>query len=294
MTNLVLFCKSYHGDLLRFQRLWASIQKYNVEKIPFYVSVPASDLDLFKKEVEWSTKIYWVTDEQIVGISPGGSLELYKSLDGRFSQQIIKSEFWRLDIAENYLCLDSDCEFIRGFFEYEFLSDQKTPYTVMHQQKEFRQLVLNKEKNKIFENILRDSRAVKEYFGRKGPDYDFGPSPLIWNRNVWADLYDKFLKPNDMDIWSALTMIPTEIKWYGESLLRFRSIELKPIEPLMRVYHYYWEYKFYIKNKETNEKLAANFMGIVKQSNWEFESGWGVHKKKPASLLLRYLKRLLN
>jgi len=65
VLKLILFCKSYRGDLLRFQRLWGSIQKHNVEKIPFYASVPAEDLSLFRQEISNSQEIHWLTDEEI-------------------------------------------------------------------------------------------------------------------------------------------------------------------------------------------------------------------------------------
>ena len=36
--------------------------------------------------------------------------------------------------------------------------------------------------------------------------------------------------------------VPSELRWYGESLLAFRSIPLAPIEPLFRVYHHDWHF----------------------------------------------------
>ena len=40
MNNLVLYCKSYRKDFLRLKQLLASIETYNVDQIPFYVSTP--------------------------------------------------------------------------------------------------------------------------------------------------------------------------------------------------------------------------------------------------------------
>jgi len=45
MLKIILFCKSYISDLKRFQRFWDSLYIHNVEKIPFYVCVPKSDLE---------------------------------------------------------------------------------------------------------------------------------------------------------------------------------------------------------------------------------------------------------
>ena len=39
-----------------------------------------------------------------------------------FGQQVIKSEFWRLEKAKNYLVLDADCIFIRDFYQSDFIA----------------------------------------------------------------------------------------------------------------------------------------------------------------------------
>ena len=44
MENFVLYTKSYAPDVTVCKRLKDSIDKYNVENIPFYVSVPQSDI----------------------------------------------------------------------------------------------------------------------------------------------------------------------------------------------------------------------------------------------------------
>lgn len=41
METLVLYCKSYKNDVLRARELAESVQKYNTDHLPFYISVPA-------------------------------------------------------------------------------------------------------------------------------------------------------------------------------------------------------------------------------------------------------------
>jgi len=48
MENIILFIKSYRGDLQRCVALAESIEKYNKDNIPFYISVPTDDIELFK------------------------------------------------------------------------------------------------------------------------------------------------------------------------------------------------------------------------------------------------------
>ena len=44
--SIVLYCKSYRRDFLRVKRLLISLQKYNRDKLPFYISTPTADREL--------------------------------------------------------------------------------------------------------------------------------------------------------------------------------------------------------------------------------------------------------
>ena len=47
MNNIILYCKSYAGDVQRVKKLKGSIEKYNKDNIPFYISCPKKDKQLF-------------------------------------------------------------------------------------------------------------------------------------------------------------------------------------------------------------------------------------------------------
>jgi hypothetical protein len=291
MLMLVLFCKSYRGDLLRFQRLWASIQKYNADQIPFYASVPASDLELFRKEIKNASEIHWLTDEEIVEVSPGGSIDRYQGMDGRLSQQIIKAEAWRKIGCKNYVCLDSDCEFTRDFLRSNFISDDAIPYTVMHQHKCFLENSFRLNKPKHHQDFLRESKLLKDHFSRQGPDYEFGPMPCIWSSKVWVDLANKSLLTKKLNLWDAIELIPIEIRWYGEALLEHKSIALLPIESIMKAYLYHWQYK---NTKIKSKDLNNIYIGVVLQSNWQYELNFADSSKSLGSRIIRKLKRWIG
>ena len=110
MEKLVLYCKSYINDFERVKVLAESIKKYNMDNIPFYISVPKNDYKLFSQLAD----VNIVIDEDIY------------TLDNNWeAQQIIKSNFWKLNITENYLCLDSDSYFIKPFYISDFLFNEK-------------------------------------------------------------------------------------------------------------------------------------------------------------------------
>jgi hypothetical protein len=63
MDSIVLYCKSYAPDVNRVQNLLESIIKYNKDNIPFYISVPESDIDLFKRTL--GNDVIIISDESI-------------------------------------------------------------------------------------------------------------------------------------------------------------------------------------------------------------------------------------
>ena len=144
MKDLVLYCKSYRRDFLRLRRLLVSINKYNVDQIPFYISTSADQYQDLILVLDGLDGFEWVSDESIVAANSRVSAGIEKTRSGGLSQQAIKSEFWRLGIAENYVCFDSDCVFIQDFRKSDFLSSDGNPYTVIYQNKEFYQLSINR------------------------------------------------------------------------------------------------------------------------------------------------------
>jgi hypothetical protein len=293
MKNIVLYCKSYQRDVLRAKRLVDSIEKFNSEGLAFYMSVPEEDRQLFLNNIG-SGRCEWISDEEIVSANPQAQVERMYKISGYVSQQIVKSEFWRLGISENYVCLDSDALFIKKFGEKEFISQDGVPYTVCHQSKELLQMAENKKRHKLVEGYVSESDRAKAIYNRVGPNYDFGPPPMIWSSKVWKDLSDKYLAPKGMTLWDAVESFPAEIRWYGEALLKYKSIPLYPIEPLFRFYHYDWQYFTLKKQGETIEKLREQYLGVVLQSNWEYELDYGSHQKSMLSRVARGLRRQLK
>lgn len=258
MEKLVLYCKSYNNDFDYLTNLVSSVKEYNKDNIHFYVSVPKIDVHKFK---------------QIEGITVICDNDIYQSnKPGWIQQQIIKSSFWRLGLAENYICLDSDAYFIRPFSISDFMFDNETPYTVIHEQKELFSWTVSKTEVLGFDpkNSFIEARKkiMGEVFGREGKIYDFGPSPVIWSSKVWKDLDEKYMKPNGLTFENLIEYSHSEFSWYGEALLNFKSISLYPSEPLFKVFHYHPQYLEYKQSGITEEMIAQNYMGIILQSNY--------------------------
>jgi hypothetical protein len=290
MKDIVLYCKSYHRDVKRAKRLAESVRQFNSDNLPFFLSCPSNDLALFK-DIIGSDGVTLLADEEIVAANSSIDKKAFSALPGVISQQIVKSEFWRLGICENYLCLDSDSYFIRDNNKGDFLTPSGIPFTVMNESLELRLFGAIHRHEKIARNIDADCKTIMNIFGRTGRYYDFGPLPVVWSRRVWADLAEKFLEPQDMNFLDAMVLFPSEMRWYGEALLKFRSIELWPVETLFRCYHYEEQFIDAKKSGETDETLSHVYLGVCVQSNWDKTLEYGKNKKSLLSRFARAIKR---
>lgn len=255
MKQLVLYCKSYINDIDRLQKLVESINEFNLDNIPLFISVPKSDINLFKHRfIEHNV----ICDDEVYN----------GKLSGWESQQIIKSCFYKTNISENYVCLDSDSFFVKPFRVNDFMMGL-CPYTVMHEQKElFTWVSLNKgllgfDPKKSF---IKDRNKIMDIFSRRGKVYDFGPSPVIWSSKVWNDLEEQYIVPHKLTWDTLIKFCPSEFTWYGEALLQYKSIQLFPAEPLFKVFHYKQQLDQY--KDIPHSIIAENYLGIVVQSNF--------------------------
>lgn len=259
MDKIALYCKSFSRDIDRVVNLVESIHKFNADKIPVYISVPSQDVTLFHQVSGNGVTI--IEDEDIYdGDAPGW-----------IQQQIVKSNFWKLELCENYVCIDSDGYFIKDFYISDFMYDDETPYTVIHEQKELFTWTVSKVNQLGFDpkiSYTNDRQKIMDLFGRTGKYYDFGPVPTIWSGKVWKSLEDNYITPNNLTWEQMLEYSPSEFSWYGESLLAFKAINIYPCEPIFKVFHYAQQLQEYIQNGITQEMISQNYLGIIMQSNF--------------------------
>ena len=257
MNKLVLYCKSYRNDVYRVKELLTSILLYNHDSIPFYVSVPESDIEIFR-QIVGTTDYILVTDESIDPTNQGW-----------LGQQIVKSQFWKLGVCENYVCIDSDSIFIKSFYIKDFMFNENTPYTICHEHRELFEFMDRHPMHfDPYDGYVADRLSIMDFFQRAGVVYDFGPSPVIWSSAVWKSLHEQYLEPNNLKFIDLLNTIPSEFTWYGEWLLHDKTIPIYPRGPLFKVYHYQSQHEYDKHYKIDNSKLSRYYLGIILQSNW--------------------------
>ena len=266
---------------------------FNKSQIPFYLSVPSADIQIFESFINFSDlnqlnkgHFFLIKDEDIVLSNPKSTLCMYRKMKGYLSQQVIKAEAWRFLKCRNYLCIDSDSYFHKEFYLKDFIHEDGSPYTLLHLNDEFLNTAKNLGYYNVIESFNKTCNLFKKEFDRTGPNWDFGPSPLIWSADVWLQLSQLHLKKNRETIWDAIARLPYEIFWYGESVLKFSQLPIHPTMPKFFVHHYEWQPK--------NEALTGQYLGIVSQSNWDLSLNPTFAKKNFLSRLWKTLKKTLS
>lgn len=290
MKDIVLYCKSYRKDFLRLKRLLQSITQFNVDHIPFYISTSSADKDLLV-EIVGGKGYQWVSDESIIQANLDTPADVAENKSGSLMQQIVKSEFWRLGLCENYICLDSDCIFIKDFLRSDFLAADGNPYTVIYQNKEYFQLAVDRGFAKAPQQLMAEGDRVKHLFERQGPNYYCPCPPFIWSAKVWQSLEESYLKPKGMTFWDLCTPQHPETLLYLEALLNFKAIPLYPIEQLFRIYYFDWHHYLLRRIGETPEKIKEHYLGVIYQSSWDLSLDYGASQKSIFSRALKKLKR---
>jgi len=293
MLPLTLYCKSYSTDLRRLVRLALSIQQFNTEKIPFYVSVPGAELALFRTHLT-GADVHLLADEDILDVSPRIDAAKVYAMPGNLSQQIIKSEFWRLGLSHAYVCLDSDAVFIRSFGQDDFMTADGTPYTMMDEAHDLLEDAMRHKRERVIHAFHREAAHVQQLFGRAGRRYSFGPFPVVWHRKVWQSLDDQYLQPRGMSFADAIAQAPIESRWYGEALLAWKAVPLLPCQALFKVYHYAWQFDQDRRRGIQNEQLSQSYCGVIYQSAWERDMDWPNEGGDFGSRLSRRLRRMLG
>ena len=290
MKDIVLYCKSYKKDFLRLKRLLDSIQKFNFDKIPLYISTPIRDRELLL-QIIGDQGYQWVSDESIIKANILAPTGIDQNKSGGLVQQVVKSEFWRLGLSENYVCLDSDCVFIKNFYRSDFLASDGIPYSVIYQNREYFQLAVDRGFKKAVKQLRAEGDRVKALFSRIGPNYYCPCPPFIWSSEVWRSLDERYLKPRNLTFWDVCTTDHPESLLYLEALLNYKAIPLLPIEQLFRVYYYDWHYYLLRRIGECSSKLGENYLGVIYQSSWDFGLDFGPSQKSILSRALKKTKR---
>jgi len=271
MHNLVIFTPSYINDLDSLEILKASVDKFNADKIPFYIVVPQKDLEIIKNRILTGKEPYelnFITDEEVLhnqGEQP----------DGWKKQQVKILAFGDLGISNFYAIIDSDVYFIQDFHISDFMSDENTPYLSI---------------NEVYQT--QDKSFAKNYFNRTGKNYSFVSQGQVFSKFVLDDMRKNVLKKNGLCWNDLISLSPWEFQWYGEYYIKCRIHQLLPTTKMIKSFwiplHYKWErYRGCTEEDFINQGYIAIFM----QNRWVKDK---IYKPLKGALLIKNVRKVLK
>lgn len=283
MHELALLVKSYAADFIYAQRLIDSINSHNVDSLPVYIVVPDSDAPLFQSLIRENIFLHFesefeshLVDEETAGFRPG-----------YINQEIIKLAFWELDLAENYLCVDSDAVFVRDFTRADFMARPDVPFTFLTEDRELQ--VEPNYYHSTWVNRITSLEKIKEAIGYEGRWLLTVHGHAVFSSKVLESFKRDFLEPRGWDYRDALTVSPYEPTWYNTWLLHTSVIEIIPREPIVKTFHNATQHLDYVLRGVSEEDLARGYIAVVVNSNYSRGDGVLSLSSSPTKLIASYV-----
>lgn len=270
MSKIAIYTKTYHIDFPRVKILKESIDKHNVDNIPYYISCPSAEKQLLVDTIGVEGYTF-ISDEDINPPNP--------RLTGWMQQTPIKLRAYEQIKYPNLLLVDSDAFFIRDFYESDFIAYDDIPYSIIHENKhhwEYDKMLEGREFLNPDREYVKSQLAHRKIFGGKHKRiYDYGPNPHLFSSKVLDHFKMNVLEPNGLNFETFYfymkqlypNLHPRESFIYSEYLHTHKPIDIIPIGPLFKVYHGLKALDFDKKIGVFNiENLKSNYLGILTQS----------------------------
>ena len=261
MTNFAFMLKTYSKDIKYVTKLVESFNNFNVSGIVLYIVVPHSDIEFFS---EFRSKTVEIIAENTIPVAyfeqPVAGIST-----GYLNQQIVKLAFWKLGLCENYLCLDSECVFIRNFSIDDFLTPLGLPYTVLIEDRD-------RQCDPEYYNVHLEDRAtsllkIQEFLGfDKRLILQTCHGLQIFSRHILNKMESELLLINELTYMDLLVISPYEFSWYNYFLQK-TDVKIYPREPFFKSYH---SPKDLVRDQLLDvkvEDLARGYLGLIINSN---------------------------
>ncbi len=278
-----MLLKSYAADLSYAERLIASFHRFNRDQVTLFAVVPNVDLELFAPLK--SGTVVLIAEEQFS--SHLVTTPVHGMRAGYINQEIVKLAFWELGLAENYLCVDSDAEFIRDFHVADFMHDEHTPYSVLVEDKELE--VEPSYYNQYWQSRESELRHIADLIGWTSPVIRTCHGHTVLSAKVLQSFVHDFLGPRGWDYRDALAEAPYEFSWYNIWMQYARPIEIHQREPWFKVFHHEGHHLEYLIRGITTQDIARGYLGIIVNSNYSRDLGVVSTSASKPENLARYL-----
>lgn len=293
MQKFSFMLKTYENDFIYAKRLIKSFSKFNEDHIHCFVVLPTISKDLFcsfflTEELQDVTLIdeesfQNLSEDSINGISVG-----------YINQEIIKLSFWEKGLCRNYMCIDSETQFIRPFFYSDFMHDDEVPFSVLFEDKELKS-------DPLYYNTFWIER--QKCLDRIADELDFHEKPFktchgfqTFSSFVLKTFKDQFMKSKGYSYLDLMKISPYEFTWYNLWLQKSKVIPIYQVEPIFLTFHMKHHLMQSLMISRTLDDIARSYVGIVVNSNYAKNmdiSYSNVSIKERIVFLLRAAKRML-
>jgi hypothetical protein len=267
VSRFVILVKSHLPDLPYVERLLDSFARHNADGVDLHLVVPPDDSAAFARlaadHVVLSGEDAFaehLTHEPVAGFSPG-----------YINQEIVKLCFWESGAADNYLCLDSDAEFVRDFHVADFMADETTPFTFLSEDSE-----LQAEPDYYASHwVARRERLrrIQEEIGLTDAPLRTVHGHAVFSATVLRAFRDRFLAPRGWDYVDALALAPYEPTWYSLWLQKDRTIPIVEREPVIKTFHDPTQQLDYVLRGLDADDVARGYVAVVVNSNYSRGTG---------------------
>ena len=268
MDNFCFMIKSYDLDFDYCQRLVESINEYNYDKIHTYIVVEGIYEKQFQQLANSEISIICLEEipERFV------KTEFDNISAGYINQEIAKLSFWKLNLARNYLCLDSDCKFLRPFYKSDFMYNDNVPYTFLTEDR-----ALQADPNYYATHWVSRKRSLELIL----EVLEFSPNFLmtchgmqVMSSSVLEHFETNFLQQRKLEIRNILEISPYEFSWYNFWLQKNFQDNLRIREPnFLTIHSDQMELVLRLQNVSESD-IARGYVGVVWNSN--YSRGFGV------------------
>lgn len=283
MTPFAILVKSHGPDLPYVERLLSSFERFNADGVHLYLVVPPTDLASFERFANLRITVMsesvladHLTTEPVNGYEPG-----------YINQEIVKLAFWETGLASNYLCMDSDGEFVREFYVSDFMADDNTPFTFLSEDAELRaEPEYYRTHWQGREPMLR---RIQLEVGLEERRLLTVHGHAVFSATVLRAFRDRFLAPRHWDYIDAIAVSPFEPTWYSMWLQKDQTIPIIMREPIIKTIHASRQQLDYALRGLHNDDVARGYVAVVINSNYSRGAGLASLSDSPETVLSSFV-----
>ena len=262
--------KTYAGDYRFVERLLEGFHKHNLDNLKVFLVAPREDLTLFRKLSH--PNIVFIAEQEVpCQLLPEGATPREA---GYINQQVLKLSFHRINLVENYLCLDSDGIFIRDFSIRDFVHEDGQPYQVLVEDN------LLKTDSDYFDRYWK-LRAeahlrIKEFLGIEQSKLKTCHGFQIMQSEVLRGFERDILAPKSLEFVDLIQEFGYEFTWYNYFLQKHGGV-IHESEPFFATVHTGAQLVELQTKGTATIDFTRGYIGLVVNGNFQ-------HFRKPASL----------